>query len=331
MSDDKSGRYDTSHHTQKSVPGSAAMSPVSPHVGGSDVGVDVMLGHDWLVTQELWKWDPTLYAGSARYYAQGRVPYSGELIERLAVELSLDGRGRLLDVGCGPGSLTLLLASYFERVTGLDADDEMLAEGARQAARSGVGNADWLHLRAEDLTSDLGPFRVATLAQSFHWMDRARVAQRLHGVLAAGGALVHLHATTHQGIESESPLPHPRPPRRDIDDLVKRYLGPHRRAGKGVLPDRPLSEPDRGRLEAEVYGEAGFSDRRRIEVSGYTVERTTEEVVASVFSLSSATPHLFADRLTRFEVELRALLHETSPDGLFSEEMRETAIDIWQP
>lgn len=172
----------------------------------------MLVGDDGPVNQGVWEWDSTLYAGSARYYAQGRVPYSGELIDLLVEALSLDGRGRLLDVGCGPGSLMLLLAVHFERVTGLDADGEMLAEGARRAARAGLTNVDWLHLRAEDLPTEVGPVRVATLAQSFHWMDRALVARRLHRVLSAGGALVHLHATTHQGIEGDGPLAHPRPP-----------------------------------------------------------------------------------------------------------------------
>jgi SAM-dependent methyltransferase len=227
---------------------------------------------------------------------RGRVPYSGELIDRLVTALSLDGTGELLDLGCGPGSLTVLLASHFGHATGLDADDEMLAEGARQAARAGLTNIDWLQLRAEDLPADLGPFRMVTLAQSFHWMDRARVARRLHRVLAPGGALVHLHATTHQGMAGEDPLSHPRPPRGQIDELVKRYLGPRRRAGKGTLPELPMPEPERGQLETETYGDAGFTDRRRIEVPGSAVERSTDDIVASVFSLSSATPHLFADR-----------------------------------
>jgi hypothetical protein len=162
-------------------------------------------------------------------------------------------------------------------------------------------------------------------------MDRARVARRLHDVLSAGGALVHVHATTHQGIDGDGPLPHPRPPWPEIDALVKRYLGPHRRAGKGTLPEQPASEPARGQLEDEVYSAAGFTHRRRIDVPGSVVERTTDDVVASVFSLSSATPHLFADRRTSFEADLRALLRQTNPDGRYSEQMRETTVDIWQP
>src|SRR5690242_1766877 len=57
-----------------------------------------------------WAWDETLYAGAARYYPAGRMPYPGALALAIQAELGLDGTGKLLDVGCGPGSLTLLLA-----------------------------------------------------------------------------------------------------------------------------------------------------------------------------------------------------------------------------
>jgi cyclopropane fatty-acyl-phospholipid synthase-like methyltransferase len=49
-----------------------------------------------------WSWDPTLYAGAAAFYTRGRVANPQALAQRLAAALSLDGSGRLLDVGCGP-------------------------------------------------------------------------------------------------------------------------------------------------------------------------------------------------------------------------------------
>jgi ubiquinone/menaquinone biosynthesis C-methylase UbiE len=276
-----------------------------------------------------WQWDPSLYAGSAAYYVRGRVPYPSELVDALVAELRLDGSGRLLDVGCGPGSLTVPLAPWFERATGLDADAQMLAEAARQADAAGVTNVEWLHLRAEDIPTDLGAFRVVTLAQSFHWMDRPRVAELLHGVLGPGGVAVHLHATTHEGSDADVPLPHPRPPRREIGALVERFLGSRRRAGQGALPAVSDSETATGSTEAAIYRAAGFRDPTRIEIPGRAVTHSADDVVASVFSLSSAAPHLFGDRAGIFEAELRELLAQASPDGLFGEHMRETAIDIW--
>jgi len=43
-----------------------------------------------------------------------------------------------------------------------------------------------------------------------------------------------------------------------------------------------------------------------------------------------AAPHLFGDHGPVFEAELRELLTEVSPEGQFSEQMRETAIDLWR-
>jgi cyclopropane fatty-acyl-phospholipid synthase-like methyltransferase len=98
-----------------------------------------------------WEWDPSLYSGSAAYYVRGRVAYPEALGDRLAAELHLDGSGRLLDVGCGPGSLTLLLASKFDEAIGLDADPDMIDEARRMAAQTGIPNARWVPMRAEDL------------------------------------------------------------------------------------------------------------------------------------------------------------------------------------
>ncbi|NRN67877.1 hypothetical protein GC106_51180 [Kibdelosporangium sp. 4NS15] len=117
----------------------------------------------------MWQWDPSLYSRSAVYYSRGRLPYPPALAGAMATELGLDGTGRLLDVGCGPGSLTLLLADKFEQALGIDADPDMITEATRLAA--GKPNTRWLHMRAEDLPAGLGTFRLITFAQSFHWMN----------------------------------------------------------------------------------------------------------------------------------------------------------------
>jgi SAM-dependent methyltransferase len=272
-----------------------------------------------------WQWDPTLYAGAASYYARGRVAYPQALADLLAAELGLDGSGRLLDVGCGPGSLTLLLAPLVAEAIGIDADPGMIAEAEDRAVRAGVRNVRWQVLRAEDLPAGLGPFRLVTFAQSFHWMDRGRVAAAVHGMLEAGGTCVHVHATTHEGVETSGPLPHPEPPRAAIADLVRRYLGPERRAGQGVLPGGTPGG------EESVYRGAGFTGPRRLELPGAVVERSADQVVAAVLSLSGSAPHLFGPRLAAFEADLRGLLHDTGPTGVFSQHMREIALDLWVP
>ncbi len=269
-------------------------------------------------------WDESLYAGSAAYYARGRMPYPTGLADALRDELSLDGSGRLIDIGCGPGSLTLLLSGLFDEVVGVDADRDMLEAGRVEAARRGIGNVTWRHLRAEALPAHLGRFRVATFAQSFHWMQRERVALIVRGMLEPGGAWVHVNATTHRGSDDDA-LPEPAPPRARIGELIRRYLGDERRAGRGVLPEGTPSG------EEQVMRRAGFEGRTRLEVGGDQILlRSEDEIVASIFSLSSAAPHLFGERLDEFEEDLRTLLREASPTGRFAERPRPVELVIYR-
>jgi hypothetical protein len=77
---------------------------------------------------------------------------------------------------------------------------------------------------------------------------------------------------------------------------------------------------------------AGFAGPLRVEVDDVAVfERSEDEIVASVFSLSSAAPHLFGDRVGEFERDLRSLLRTIAPDGQFAEQMRNTAFEVWRP
>ncbi|MGO9078487.1 MAG: class I SAM-dependent methyltransferase [Streptosporangiaceae bacterium] len=270
-------------------------------------------------------WDETLYAGSAAYYAQGRLPYPRELAAALRDALGLDGTGRLLDVGCGPGSLTLPLAPLFAAVTGIDPDRGMIEQAAATAIATGVPSISWYPMCAEDLPGKLGRFRVVTFGQSFHWVDQPRVAAAVRRMLLpAGGACVIVDGTTHEGAAGPADGP-PRPPREQIRALVGGYLGPQRRAGLGFF----AADPDD---RDGVLRAAGLRGPARITVSTGTVHaRTEDQVVASVFSLSSAAPHLFGDRLGEFERDLRDLLRLTSPDGRFSERLGDISADIWRP
>lgn len=273
-----------------------------------------------------WEWDETLYAGSAAFYVAGRRPYPAVVADALRARLGLDGSGRLLDVGCGPGPLTLILAPLFDSAVGIDADAAMLGCARQAAERHGIRNVGWCQMRAEALPGTLGRFRVVTFAQSFHWTDQGLVAGLVRQMLEPGGACIMVHATTHQGDDGDDELPHPRPPREEIGNLVARYLGSVRRAGRGTLPAGPSWSGD------EALREAGFQGPARTEVGGGDIwDRTEDEVVASVFSLSSAAPHLFGDRLRTFERELRGVLRTASPGGRFSERAREIALDIWRP
>jgi SAM-dependent methyltransferase len=136
------------------------------------------------------RYDPTIYLGSAAHYRHGRPAYSPELEAVLTQEAGLDGTGRLLDAGCGPGVLTVRLAHLFGQAVGLDPDAGMLAEACRAAAEQKVMNIRWVRGLAEDLPAAApGPYRLVTFGQSFHWTDEQRVAEAVYDMLEPGGAL----------------------------------------------------------------------------------------------------------------------------------------------
>jgi SAM-dependent methyltransferase len=278
---------------------------------------------------EQWQWDPSLFAGAARYYEKGRLPYAPGLADAAREHLGLDGRGRLLDVGCGPGTVARRLAPLFEAIVGLDPDPGMLAEAARLGTAGRIPKATWVQQRAEALPAGLGPFRVITFGASFHWMDRPRVASAVATMLTPDGAAVQVDAPGYRSADLRTATGHgglryPPPPDEAIDELARGYLGADRRAGQGIRNTSPSGEDG-------VFQAAGFLPARIVVVpDGRELDLSIDRIVAGRFSLSVSAPHLFGDRAVQFEHDLRALLADASPSGLFSVRLPDNILRIWQ-
>ncbi|HVX46199.1 MAG TPA: class I SAM-dependent methyltransferase [Mycobacteriales bacterium] len=268
-------------------------------------------------------WDPTLFRGAAEYYLQGRQPYAPGLADTLKDLFSLDpATSRLLDVGCGPGSVCVPIAHLYQSGVGIDPDPGMITDARNFAARQNQPNLEFLELPAERLPAGLGRFDTITFGSSFHWMDRERVATTVKSMLTAAGAVVQVD-TSREPRPTPS-LPHPLPPRPQIKDLVTRYLGPERRAGKIIGFESPADEN-------LIWPRAGFTGPQTVVIpDGRILERTIDDVIAGTLSMSSSTPYLFGERLEDFRRDLADLLAAASPDGRFSVPLPDTELRIWR-
>ncbi|HEY2549611.1 MAG TPA: class I SAM-dependent methyltransferase [Streptosporangiaceae bacterium] len=257
------------------------------------------------------RYDPSFYEGAAIHYRDGRPPYSPGLEALLTEELGLDGSGRLLDVGCGPGILTVRLARLFEDTVGLDPDPAMIAEGRRAAEERGIANITWVQAPAEELPAVApGPYRLVTFGQSFYWTDEVRVAEAVYDMVEPGGALVIVGHNAEGRAVPPSPGP-PRIPQEEIRELVRKYLGSTRRAGQSTAPAQALSLED-------ALASTRFGAPRVLFAAGVPNRvQNIEGVLSNYFSMSFAAPHLFGDRVEEFAREVRELLSERSPEGVF--------------
>ena len=111
----------------------------------------------------------------------------------LVDQASLHGRQRVLDVGCGTGTLaTLIKVTHPEsEVTGLDPDPKALARGRQKAERAGASvRFDGGH--ADELPYPDASFDRIFSSFMFHHLPsdrRQRTLQELRRVLAPGGSL----------------------------------------------------------------------------------------------------------------------------------------------
>jgi SAM-dependent methyltransferase len=246
-------------------------------------------------------YDPTRFQGTAPFYAR-YVAYPSSLFTLLERECALDGHGRLLDLGCGTGQLTVPLAPLFENAIGLDLEPEMVQEAERVAREAGAGNIRWICGAAEELSPSLGSFRLATIGVAFHWMDRAKVLDLLYDMLDDGGAVALVQ---HPGRESSWSGPDPWSM---VGEVIGRYLDFSGKSGADLTGGGHLNI-----MNGSRFGLQGIDEFR----ISYERVWTIEEIIGFVYTKSYQARWRFGDRADLFETMVRQLLSSLSPTGEF--------------
>ncbi|MGV9839137.1 class I SAM-dependent methyltransferase [Nocardia niigatensis] len=241
-----------------------------------------------------------LFRSAATFYRRYRPGYPPAMFDYLTTRFGLDGTQTALDLGCGTGQIAIPLASRLKQVLAVDPSIQMLDEGRHAARDAGVGNVEWIlgdseHLHA--LPVPHGSLTLATMGQSFHWMNRDAVLRDFHTLLAPHGAVVIVGG----GAPGTTTPP---PWDAVIEPIRARYLGSERRAGSGTFqhPTEPY---------ASTLGRSAFSQVDTVRWE-WSIERDIDSIVGLQFSYSFSSAELFANASERaaFEADIRqALTH----------------------
>ena len=238
------------------------------------------------------------FTGVAEDYVRYRPEYPNELLERLADRIKLEQFSRLLDIGCGPGTISLALHHRCSEVIGLDINSDMLRLAQARAHDLKANNVQFLERAAEDADATLGTFRLVTIGRALHWMDREIVIDRAHDLLEPNGGLALLGNSEEERDRPYSSI---------VDGIIERYLG----VREPWFSRRPDWEPHRVLLERSRFA--------RIESERVTVKRVEhpDSIIGHVYSMSSSKRELFGERAGAFEHELRDALLRLEPRGQF--------------
>jgi ubiquinone/menaquinone biosynthesis C-methylase UbiE len=247
-----------------------------------------------------------LYRGTASYYDRYRLPYPSELIDDLCRRTGPSGSGRVLDLACGPGTVTFALHDRFEEVWAVDQEPEAVAFGARKAAALDVHNIRWITGRAEDLDAD-GVFDLVTIGTAFHRLDRRRVADLAMRRLRPGGHLALLWCAT--------PVDGPEPWQQCLAEIFEDWL--QRLDATDRLPADFQEHLDQLPHET-VLKDAGFIVEDRYEFSG-TYDWTVAELIGFVYSTSLLSRAVLGERAGAFEANLEQRMRAVEPSGAFRE------------
>ena len=116
----------------------------------------------------------------ARAQTLSRGVFTGAYVDGFVARLDLAGCATLLDVGCGPGTISLRAAPRLTQVYGLDYSPGMLASFAENAAARGLSNAAPILRAWEDDWTDVPVCDVVVASRSTSVADLEAALIKLH-------------------------------------------------------------------------------------------------------------------------------------------------------
>ena len=146
------------------------------------------------------EWD---YSDLADAYLD-RPPYSTEALAELYRLAGLKPGSLVCDIGAGVGHLTIPLLEAGFKVTAVEPNDAMRANGLKRTAQ--YPEVNWVEAGGENTGQPGGCFDFVAFGSSFNVMDRAKALAETHRLLKREGAFACLWN------------------HRDLDDPVQKHI-----------------------------------------------------------------------------------------------------------
>jgi len=141
-----------------------------------------------------------------------------EYTERQIALMHLEPEDTAIDIGCGPGRISIPVARRVKRVTSLDVSQAMLDECLDNARENGLTNINGVLLDWEEVVpgQNVPVHDVVIASRSPAWQDLAKVnalaRKRVYLLTFAGSSLKDFHDELVEGIVEPPQQQQPRPP-----------------------------------------------------------------------------------------------------------------------
>jgi SAM-dependent methyltransferase len=160
-------------------------------------------------------------------------------------------RARVLEIGCGDGATLLPLAAFEPAwtVCGIDSSRRAIAEAARMARQSDLGNADFRHADLASVEIEAEAWDIVIAHGVYSWIDaerRAALRRLIRRALAQGGlAYVSFNALPGWSVRGR------------VRDLLVRA------PGRGELDQRPILDVAAALAADDPWGQLLAKELRR--------------------------------------------------------------------
>jgi len=134
---------------------------------------------------------------TADYYRY-REPYPPEFFAAVVARLALAPGTRMLDVGCGPGSLAIGFAPFIKQCTAIDVEPDMLRVARELAASAGFA-IQFLLQPIETASFANASFDFVTIGRALHWLSREATLAVFERIVAPNGCIAVCGSTLTDG------------------------------------------------------------------------------------------------------------------------------------